>query len=73
VTLDLPLAAFPGATSATVFTLHDDDLRAVNTASDPDRVVPRAHTAEIVDGGLTVVLPRASWHAISITAERRTP
>ena len=71
VTLDIPLAAFPSATSATVLTLHDDDLRAVNTASDPDRVVPRAHTAEIADGGLTVVLPRASWHAISITAERR--
>lgn len=68
VTLDVRLAAFPGATSATVLTVHDDDRRAANTESQPDRVVPRTSTAAIVDGRLTLDLPPASWQAISIAA-----
>jgi alpha-N-arabinofuranosidase len=69
VALEVELAAFPGATSAEVLAIHDDDQRAANTASEPERVSSRRSTAAIVDGRLKLVLPRASWHAISIAAQ----
>ncbi|GAB3941358.1 alpha-N-arabinofuranosidase [Kribbella albertanoniae] len=48
--------------------LYDDDRAAVNTADDPDRVVPRViEGTEIVDGVCTATLPPASWHLIQLT------
>ncbi len=47
--------------------LADADLRACNTAEDPDRVVPRAGTGAAVDGGaLTVDLPALSWSVVRL-------
>jgi alpha-N-arabinofuranosidase len=47
--------------------LSDDDRRAVNTADDPDRVVPRrVDGTEVVDGICTATLPPASWHVIRL-------
>ncbi|MFI5912064.1 alpha-N-arabinofuranosidase [Dactylosporangium sp. NPDC051541] len=49
---------------AGTWTLADDDLRAVNTAADPDRVTLRAANAVTVDGDVaTLVLPPVSWTA----------
>jgi alpha-N-arabinofuranosidase len=48
--------------------LADDDLRACNTAEDPDRVVPRAGTGARVDGAtLTAELPPLSWSVLRLT------
>ncbi|GAA1708844.1 alpha-N-arabinofuranosidase [Kribbella yunnanensis] len=48
--------------------LYDDDRAAVNTADDPDRVVPRViEGTAIVDGVCTATLPPASWHLIQLT------
>ena len=47
--------------------LYDDDRFAVNTADDPDRVVPRAiDGTEVVNGTCTATLPPASWHLIRL-------
>jgi alpha-L-arabinofuranosidase len=47
--------------------LRDDDLSAANTATHPDRVVPRqGTTATTVPGGLTVTLPPASWTVLAL-------
>jgi len=47
--------------------LYDDDRFAVNTAEDPDRVVPRAvDGTEVVNGTCTATLPPASWHLIRL-------
>ncbi len=51
------------------WTLADDDLHAVNTADDPDRVVPRpAKDAEVTDGVLRASLPPVSWTAVRLAA-----
>lgn len=71
VALELRLSAFPAATSADVLGVHDDDPRATNTASAPARVVPRPSAAAIDDGRLHLVLPPASWQAISIATQPR--
>jgi alpha-N-arabinofuranosidase len=48
--------------------LADDDLQAVNTAEDPDRVAPRRGTgARLDDGQLTVGLPPASWNVLRLS------
>ncbi|MBN1410724.1 MAG: alpha-N-arabinofuranosidase [Spirochaetales bacterium] len=42
-----------------------DDLKAVNTENDPDRVVPAAgYGAKMTDGKLSVVLGKHSWNVI---------
>jgi alpha-N-arabinofuranosidase len=47
--------------------LYDDDRAAVNTADDPERVVPRVvDTTEVVNGICTATLPPASWHLIRL-------
>ncbi len=47
----------------------DDDLTAVNTATAPDRVVPRtvAGTAGAADGTVTAVLPAVSFNVLQLT------
>ncbi|MFC0628066.1 arabinosylfuranosidase ArfA [Kribbella deserti] len=48
--------------------LYDDDRSAVNSAADPDRVVPRKVDTTIVRGGTcTATLPPASWHMIRLS------
>ncbi|MGW3350965.1 arabinosylfuranosidase ArfA [Nonomuraea rubra] len=56
---------------AEAWTLTDDDLRATNTARNPDRVRPRATERLSFDGDtITVVLPRVSWNAIRLQPAR---
>lgn len=47
--------------------LHDDDIHAANTLSDPERVGLRAsETARLADGQLHVTLPPVSWTAVTL-------
>lgn len=46
--------------------LAPEDLDAINTADDPDRVTPVAHQVELADGTLTTKLPSASWLAVEL-------
>lgn len=63
--LEIPVGDLRGARH---LALYDDDRAAVNTADDPDRVVPRViEGTEIVDGVCTATLPPASWHLIQLT------
>ncbi|TDD59028.1 alpha-N-arabinofuranosidase [Kribbella antibiotica] len=63
--LEIPVG---GLRVAQHLALYDDDRVAVNTADDPDRVVPRViEGTEIVDGVCTATLPPASWHLIRLT------
>jgi alpha-N-arabinofuranosidase len=53
---------------AEAWTLTDEDLYAVNTVDNPDRVVPAPATGVSVDGGvLSATLPPVSWSAIRLT------
>jgi alpha-N-arabinofuranosidase len=52
---------------AEAWTLTDEDLYAVNTADQPDRVVPRPASGVAVDGSvLSATLPPVSWSAIRL-------
>jgi len=68
--LAVSLAGFrAGLRVAESWTLADDDLYAVNTATDPDRVVPRpAKDADVSDGVLRASLPPVSWTAVRLAA-----
>ena len=46
--------------------LANDDVHACNTKDDPDRVKPVAGKAEMVDGILSVRLPKCSWNMIRL-------
>jgi alpha-N-arabinofuranosidase len=47
--------------------LHDTDMHAANTRSDPERVTPRPNeTARLVEGELRIVLPPVSWTAVTL-------
>jgi alpha-L-arabinofuranosidase len=61
------LRAFPGYRVAEHLVLADPDLRATNTATHPDRVVPRS--AETETDGATVVatLPPVAWGMLRLT------
>ncbi|TDW70649.1 arabinosylfuranosidase ArfA [Kribbella pratensis] len=57
-------------TIAEALIMHAADPLAVNSATDPDHVVPqRLETATLVDGKLTVTLPAISWTAVSLTTD----
>ena len=48
-------------------TMHHADLKAVNTETDPDNVVPQAATGATVTGEtLSAALPAASWNVIRL-------
>ena len=68
VALDVALRAFgSGFTVLEAWTISDDDLAAVNTQDDPDRVVPRpTPLAAVIDGSLQAELPPVSWTAIRL-------
>ncbi|GIG29162.1 alpha-N-arabinofuranosidase [Cellulomonas marina] len=62
VSLATDLRGFGGARLVESALLGGEDLTAVNTADDPDRVTPRAHPDARVDGTtLRAELPAASW------------
>jgi alpha-N-arabinofuranosidase len=48
--------------------MYDDDGLAVNSATNPDRVVPKPNdSVQLVDGRLTLTLPAISWTALSLS------
>ena len=48
-------------------TLHDEDLHAVNTEADPERIHPNADGHSLVDNGiLTATLKHKSWNMIRL-------
>ena len=67
--LAVPLSGFRAGLRVTEsWTLADEDLYAMNTADDPERVVPGpAKDADITDGVLRAGLPPVSWTAIRLT------
>jgi alpha-N-arabinofuranosidase len=68
-TLTVPLAGFGHPLRvAETWTLTDEDLFAANTATNPDRVVPRQlDAAEVTAGELRATLSPVSWTAIRLT------
>jgi alpha-N-arabinofuranosidase len=66
VDLEVPLQ--PGLRVVEHLALYDDDRSAVNTAEDPDRVVPqRIDGTEVTNDSCTATLPPASWHMIRLS------
>jgi alpha-N-arabinofuranosidase len=62
VAFSTDLRAFGAATLVEATLIGDDDLFAVNTMEEPDRVAPAPHPSGSVDGTtLTAELPPASW------------
>ncbi|MDX3660024.1 alpha-N-arabinofuranosidase [Streptomyces sp. ID05-26A] len=66
VELRIALAAFGHVEVAEAWTLSDPDTSATNTETDPDRVVPRTQTTDIIDNTLNVVLSPVSWNAVRL-------
>ena len=59
------LRSFPNVRSARHQVLAHADLKAVNTADDPDNVVPQTAAAPTVDGAtFTATLPPYSWNVL---------
>ncbi|AEV87896.1 alpha-N-arabinofuranosidase [Actinoplanes sp. SE50] len=69
VELTVDLAAFgAGLAVGESVTLADDDVRAVNTRDDPERVTLHPTAGITVDGTtVTVPLPRVSWTALRLS------
>ena len=62
VSFSFDLSAFGSVELAEATMICDEDLFAVNTMEDPDRVAPRPHSsAQVVRTALEAELPRASW------------
>ena len=67
ITLDCDLRAFGPLKPLEHIVLHHDDVKAVNTESDPDRVKPaKGRNAKVEDGRMTVKLPALSWNVIRL-------
>ncbi len=63
--LELDLRAFDGLTLTEHILLHNEDVHAVNTADDPDRVRPEPGPGGRFDGSKgTVVIPALSWNVL---------
>ena len=74
VTLSFDVADFGAVLEASARTLSDDDVYAVNTLEDPERVTLRANETLVISEGTAVVeLPPVSWTAISLRVAPGTP
>ncbi|MDX6237965.1 MAG: alpha-L-arabinofuranosidase [Kribbellaceae bacterium] len=68
VDLEVPLHSLGPIRLIEHLGLYDDDRTAVNTADDPDRVVPKPVDGTGIDNGIcTAALPPASWHLIRLS------
>jgi alpha-N-arabinofuranosidase len=66
--LEVVLRELDGVQLAEHIVLADDDLDAVNTAEQPDRVAPTAGTGAAVEGNsLRAELPARSWNVLRLT------
>ena len=71
VTLDVDLRSFGAVRLGAATVLADDDVRAVNTEREPDRVVPRPHAGAALDGGrLALRMPPVSWNVVRVAVPR---
>ena len=70
--LEVTLRGFESGASVLRHTvLHHDDLKARNTATEPDTVTPHETTGASVSGEtLAATLPAASWNVIEISLRR---
>ena len=67
IMLEIDVEQLGGVGTLTAQTLHDDDIHAVNTLDDPDRVTPAVNsTAELRDGRVVVTLPPVSWTVLTL-------
>ena len=64
VELECDLRAFGKFEKATHMVLHHDDMKAINTETNPINVIPQEVPVTLKDG--KVVLPPASWNVIQI-------
>ena len=65
--LTADVRAFPGYRIAGASTLATSDLRAANTAEDPEAVRPRENTrVRLADGRLEASLPPVSWNVLRL-------
>ncbi len=64
VELDLDLRAFGSSRAGSHSVLHHDDVKAVNTETEPGNVMPHDVPFEVRDG--KVLLPAASWNVIRL-------
>ncbi|WP_080832963.1 alpha-N-arabinofuranosidase [Cohnella massiliensis] len=64
--VDIDLRSFGAASLIEHIELTSDDLKAVNTADDPDRVKPVSGTGSVAAEGLVFAarLPKASWNVL---------
>jgi alpha-N-arabinofuranosidase len=68
VELEVPLHSLGNLEVTQHLGLYDDDRSAVNTAAEPDRVVPRPVDGTGIDNGICrATLPPASWHMIRLS------
>ena len=69
MSLEVTARGFAGLTVAEATTLHDDDLKAVNTRDAPERVKPSALSGVTVSADtIRATLPPASWNVIRLAA-----
>ena len=67
VSLAFDLAGLGEVTDAGAQTLSDDDVSAVNTLTDPERVSMRPNeTLSIAEGAVSIELPPVSWTVITL-------
>ncbi len=67
--LEVTAEGFAGLALDHALTLHDADLKAVNTKSDPDRIKPAPLKGVTAGAGrIGAVLPAASWSVIRLKA-----
>ena len=63
--LEMEARSFPALALSQAVSLHNGNLKAVNTAAAPDTVRPVALTGVAVAGGhITAELPPASWNLL---------
>lgn len=67
VTLEIDARLLGDVELGIVRSLHDDDIHAANTRTDPQRVSLQANeSARLSDGRVTVTLPPVSWTALTL-------
>lgn len=68
-TLEIDTAVLGEVEIVSATTLHDDDIHAANTLTDPERISPASNTSIRVDGDrLSITLPPVSWTAVALRA-----
>ena len=65
--MEVDLGGTGGTRIVQTQTHTDEDLAAVNSLAEPERVAPAANAyARIVDGILTLDMPAVSWTAVAL-------